>query len=131
MPPTGTDQPLISEHKRLELSAASIPPAMQILTLDTAQTATGCKQFLCQATPFVLGEDVEAAYVVRVKPLMLGPTRGSASASGIVSNGDLSNFLGAKPVAGRPAVVKPLAAVSSSAGPALPLIVFWSGVTRA
>ncbi|KAJ1886720.1 mRNA cleavage and polyadenylation factor subunit, partial [Coemansia sp. S17] len=86
--PTGADQPLISEHERLELSTTSVPPsisryhvdllspvtwetvdshaldanehiaAMETLTLDAAQTATGCKQFLCLATTFVLGEDV-------------------------------------------------------------------------
>ncbi|KAJ2110813.1 mRNA cleavage and polyadenylation factor subunit [Coemansia sp. S142-1] len=86
--PTGADQPLISEHERLELSTTSVPPAisryhvdllspvtwetvdshaldanehiaaMETLTLDAVQTATGCKQFLCLATTFVLGEDV-------------------------------------------------------------------------
>ncbi|KAJ2411812.1 mRNA cleavage and polyadenylation factor subunit [Coemansia sp. RSA 2530] len=86
--PTGADQPLISEHERLDLSTTSVPPAvaryhvdllspitwetidshgldanehivdMQTLTLDAAQTATGSKQFLCLATAFVLGEDV-------------------------------------------------------------------------
>ncbi|KAJ2836801.1 mRNA cleavage and polyadenylation factor subunit [Coemansia sp. 'formosensis'] len=86
--PTGADQPLISEHERLDLSTTSVPPAvaryhvdllspvtwetvdshtldanehiaaMETLTLDAAQTATGCKQFLCLATGFVLGEDV-------------------------------------------------------------------------
>ncbi|KAJ2757112.1 mRNA cleavage and polyadenylation factor subunit [Coemansia pectinata] len=86
--PTGADQPVISEHKRLELSAASAPLAIachrvdlvsfvtwetieshaldaneyitakEMLTLDAAQAATGCKQFLCLATTFVLGEDV-------------------------------------------------------------------------
>ncbi|KAJ2859920.1 kinesin-like protein, partial [Coemansia aciculifera] len=53
-----------------------------------------------------------------------GPAWGGASASGTVSNGDMSNFLGAKPVAGRPTVVKPSATVSSSAGLALPSIAF-------
>ncbi|KAJ2254320.1 kinesin-like protein [Coemansia sp. RSA 455] len=53
-----------------------------------------------------------------------GPAWGGASASGAVSNGDTSNFLGAKPVAGRPTVVKPAAAISSNAGPALPSIAF-------
>ncbi|KAJ2061542.1 hypothetical protein GGI17_003020 [Coemansia sp. S146] len=73
--PTGADKLLISEYKRLELSAASVPPAiaryhmdllslvtwetvdshvldvneyistMQTLTLDAAQTVTGHKQF--------------------------------------------------------------------------------------
>ncbi|KAJ2061197.1 hypothetical protein GGI17_003232 [Coemansia sp. S146] len=36
----------------------------------------------------------------------------------------MSNFLGAKPVAGHLVIVKPSAAISSSAGPALPFIVF-------
>ncbi|KAJ2096926.1 kinesin-like protein [Coemansia sp. S100] len=53
-----------------------------------------------------------------------GPAWGGASAPGAVSNGDTSNFLGAKPVAGRPTVVKPAAAISSNAGPALPSIAF-------
>ncbi|KAJ2056516.1 hypothetical protein GGI17_006150 [Coemansia sp. S146] len=74
MPPTGTNQPLISKHEQLELSAASVLPAIarhlvglvslvmwetvdshvlgankhiaaiQTLTLDAVQTATGCKQ---------------------------------------------------------------------------------------
>ncbi|KAJ1818848.1 kinesin-like protein [Coemansia sp. RSA 2675] len=53
-----------------------------------------------------------------------GPAWGGSGASGPVSNGDLSNVLGAKPASGRPAAAKPLAAVSSSAGPVLPSISF-------
>ncbi|KAJ2580004.1 mRNA cleavage and polyadenylation factor subunit, partial [Coemansia sp. RSA 1836] len=87
-PTGGADQPLISEHERLDLPTTSVPPAiarfhvdllspvtwetvdshalaanehivaMHTLTLDTEQAAAGCKPFLCLATAFVLGEDV-------------------------------------------------------------------------
>ncbi|KAJ2484921.1 mRNA cleavage and polyadenylation factor subunit, partial [Coemansia sp. RSA 2050] len=67
--PTGADQPLISEHERLDLSTTSVPPAIaryhvDLLspiiweTIDLHGLNANEHIFLCLATAFVLGEDV-------------------------------------------------------------------------